>query len=281
MSHLLIVVAAPTLISILSPEGARGFTLTLWGTFFGVAYTLLVVLGLPLADRFGIAGLFLAHGAYMLGFAVLLAWLLPRQPAQTAQERLTPAALWQRQVAIYRSPRLSAPALAWLPYTLVFVSLLTLLPPYIAPEMRTFVIATMPLVSISASLVLGAALLRLFSAIWVIQLGFAGALVMALALAAAPGDPVLCLALAAALGLIQGAGFAAVPELNPALQDRALANGAMAQTGNLGNTLGTPVMLAVIGVAGHAGMMIAAATVLGLGITGQIALAARRHGRVG
>ncbi|MBC7283695.1 hypothetical protein [Hoeflea sp.] len=44
---------------------------------------------------------------------------------------------------------------------------------------------------------------------------------------------------------MQGASFAAVPQLNAALPDRALANGGIAQTGNLGNALGTPALLAV------------------------------------
>jgi nitrate/nitrite transporter NarK len=60
-------------------------------------------------------------------------------------------------------------------------------------------------------------------------------------------------ALFAALGLVQGASFAAVPELNATARDRALANGALAQMGNAGNLLGTPVMLAALSAGGMAG----------------------------
>lgn len=45
LSHLAIVVAAPTLIAQLSAPRHRGFTLTLWGTFFGVAFALLAFAG--------------------------------------------------------------------------------------------------------------------------------------------------------------------------------------------------------------------------------------------
>ena len=43
--------------------------------------------------------------------------------------------------------------------------------------------------------------------------------------------------------------------MNDALEDRALANGGMAQMGNLGNTIGTPILVAVIAAAGYAGLM--------------------------
>ena len=67
-----------------------------------------------------------------------------------------------------------------------------------------------------------------------------------------------------ALGLVQGASFAAVPQLVASPADRATANGAMAQMGNAGNLVGTPALLG----AGGTGAMFAAvafAYALGLG----------------
>ncbi len=276
MSHLALVVAIPTLIAQLSMPKDRPFTLTLWGTFFGVAFTVLVWGGIPFADRMGLPGLFLAHAAWMAAMAAILTAVLPRVQAEEAEGDLSLGGILSRHVAIYRSPRLSAPAVAWLSYTFTYVSLLTLLPPYIAPEWRAAVVGGMPLVSIASSLTLGVLLLRRMSAVTVIVLGFAGAAAAALALAALPGDPLFCLALAASLGLVQGAGFAAVPELNAALPDRAQANGALAQTGNIGNTLGPPVLLAVIGAGGYPAMMLVSAAVLAAGIGAQQALARRR-----
>lgn len=283
LSHLALVVSAPTLIALISSERHRGFTLTLWGTFFGVAYTALVWLGRPLVDGFGVAALFWAHAVYMAMFAVILWRVLPPDPPEQGQgqgERpgkiLGARALIGRHVAIYRSPFLAAPAIGWLFYTLSYVSILTLLPRFLDPNIRLIVIGAMPLVSIASSLILGVWLLRHISAVRVMQIGFAGAALSALALALAPGDPVICLVLATALGLVQGAGFAAVPELNAAPAGRAQANGALAQTGNIGNTLGTPLLLAVIGVAGHTGFMLVAAGLLTAGALGQVLLARRR-----
>jgi predicted MFS family arabinose efflux permease len=276
MSHLALVVAIPTLIAQLSAPKDRPFTLTLWGTFFGVAFTVLVWGGLPFADRVGLSGLFLAHAAFMAGMAAILTLVLPRVQTEVPEGDLSLPAILRRHGTIYRSPRLSAPAVAWLSYTFTYVSLLTLLPPFIAPEWRALIVGGMPLVSIASSLTLGVLLLRRMSAIAVIMLGFAGAAVSALALAAAPGDPLLCLALAASLGLVQGAGFAAVPELNASLPDRAQANGALAQTGNIGNTLGPPILLAIVGAGGHPAMMLTAAAILAAGIAAQQVLARRR-----
>jgi predicted MFS family arabinose efflux permease len=276
MSHLALVVTIPTLIAQLSAPEDRGFTLTLWGTFFGVAFTVLVWGGIPFADRNGLSGLYLAHAAFMAVFAALLTLVLPRVQAEVPEGDLSVAGILRRHGTIYRSPRLSAPAIAWLSYTFTYVSLLTLLPPYIAPEWRALIVGGMPLVSIASSLTLGVWLLRRMPAVTVIVLGFAGASTAALVLAVVPGDPLLCLALAASLGLVQGAGFAAVPELNAAVPDRAQANGALAQTGNIGNTLGPPVLLAVIGMGGYTAMMLVSALVLAAGILAQQALARRR-----
>ena len=276
MSHLALVVAIPTLIAQLSAPKDRPFTLTLWGTFFGVAFTVLVWGGIPFADRAGLSGLFLAHAVWMTVFAAILTAALPRVEAPPPEDDLSLAAILRRHGTIYRSPRLSAPAIAWLSYTFTYVSLLTLLPPFIAPEWRALIVGGMPLVSIASSLTLGVWLLGRMSAVGVIMLGFAGAAAAALALAALPGDPLLCLALAASLGLVQGAGFAAVPELNAGVPERAQANGALAQTGNIGNTLGPPVLLAIVGAGGYPAMMIVSALILAAGILAQQALARRR-----
>ncbi|MEO1238110.1 MAG: MFS transporter [Pseudomonadota bacterium] len=275
MSHLAIVVAAPTLISLVSSDRSRGFTLTLWGSFFGVAYTILVLAGLPLVAGFGVPALFVAHGVYMLAFAAFLAVRL-KADAPAANERLSLRAVLARHNTIYRSPFIAAPGIGWLFYTLTFVSTLTLIPPFIDPAARVFVVGAMPLVSIAASLIIGVRLLTWFSPVAVMQIGFVGAAVTGIMLAVVPGHPGLCILLAGCFGLVQGAGFAAVPYLNTGAADRAQANGALAQTGNMGNTLGTPLLLGAIGVAGHTGFMAALAVILSLGALSQWYLAVRR-----
>ncbi|MEM9249266.1 MAG: MFS transporter [Pseudomonadota bacterium] len=274
--HLALVVAAPTLISQVAAPQHRGFALTLWGTFFGVAFALIAALGIPLAQAHGIGALFWAHSLWMLVFALLLAWRLPSdEPTDPAPVSL--AALWSSSVRLYVSPRIGAAAWGWLFYTFSFVSLLTLIPPFIPETARTATLTAMPLVSIAASMVLGVALLRVMSAVQVVLIGFVAAALCVAGLLLWPGHPAVCLITAAALGLVQGASFAAVPELNVAPADRALANGGMAQMGNLGNTLGVPVLAAGIALAGLPGLVLPLVLALALGTATHLWLAARRR----
>ena len=267
------------MIARVAPLEKRAFALTLWGTFFGVAFALFAWLGRPLVVTYGVQALFLAHAIWMAGSVIAVAALgLPDDEAQADVAALKLAAVLKRHWEIYRSPFLNAAAVGWLFYTCCFVALLTLLPPYIASEWRTFTVGAMPFMSMVTSMTLGVWLLRFWSTLQVIQCGFLMSALAAGLLLIVPGAPLLCLFLAGALGLIQGASFALVPELNDTAAARADANGVFAQTGNLGNTIGTPMLLAVIAMGGYGAMMLAAAALLIVGATahGLLARARRR-----
>ena len=276
LSHLAIVVAAPTLISQLSAQRHRGFTLTLWSTFFGVAFSLLVALGLPLVDAHGIRALFIAHSLWMAVFAIVLTLFL--RPLEIApQGLLSLRGILADHLTIYRSPRMAAPGAGWLFYTFCFLAILTVLPPYIAPDWRAWVMGAMPLVSIATSMTLGVVALRWITAIRLVQIGFGASVLALLWLLFAPGFPAACLMLAATLGLVQGASFAAIPELNDTAATQSNAYGAMAQTGNLGNTLGTPILLSILGVVGYPGLIWASIFVLLGGLLMHSWMAHRRN----
>lgn len=277
ISHLAIIVSAPTLIAEVSAPKDIGTTLTLWGTFFGVSFAILVFGGLPFTDAYGVGGLFAAHAVFLALIAVPLALKLPRVSKGAPDAKLSPLHLLRQHITIYRSPYIGAAGVGWLFYTLCFVSLLTLLPKFIEPNIRAFVIGAMPLVSIASSMLLGVWLLRSMPATRVIEIGFLASSLFALTLIAAPGHPALCLALAAALGLVQGASFAAVPQLNEAANDCAAAYGSMAQTGNIGNTFGTPMLAAIIASFGHTGAMLAVGALFFLGLITHLWLGHRRQ----
>lgn len=280
MSHLAIVVAAPTLIAQLSASRHLGFTLTLWSSFFGVAFTILVVLGLPLVDLAGVPALFAAHAVWMVVCAVVLAMRLPVSATPSRlQPRLQLRQILQDHAEIYRSPFIAAPAAGWLFYTLCYLSTLTVIPPFLDPSQRATILGSMPLVSIVVSLTLGVWVMRWLAAVHVVMLGFGLSMAGYLWLWGVPGGAAAALFLAGALGLIQGASFAAVPQLNLSVQARAKANGAMAQMGNIGNTLGTPVFLLVIGFAGYAGMIVLALVLFALGLLVHLWMADRRGDR--
>lgn len=274
-SHLAIVVVGPTMIAMLAPEHRRPLAMTLWSSFFGVTYTLLALIG-PLASPMG---LFLGHAAYMAALAAVLALVLPPDPKGQA---LPMGNLLRQHAQIYASPRLAAPAMGFCCYTFLYVAVLTLLPPETPETHRALIAAGMPLVSIAVSLTLGVWLLGRMSAVRLVQAGYAvavpGFLLLWLTWGQGAGMVAGGFLLSAALGIVQGASFASIPELNMAPEDRARAAGAVAQLGNLGTTTGTPVLAALLASAGPAGLALAAVVLCAIGIGIHALQQARRTG---
>ena len=275
-SHLAIVVVGPTMIATLAPENRRPLAMTLWSSFFGVTYTILALIGPHVSG----AGLFLGHAGYMALLAVVLAATLPPDP------RLPPSPIGNlaaQHAEIYASPRLAAPAMGFCCYTFLYVAILTLLPPETPETHRALIAAGMPLVSIAVSLTLGVWLLGRMSAVRLVQAGYAVAVPGFLILWAFWGQGAGMVAggflLSGALGIVQGASFASIPELNASAQDRSRAAGAVAQLGNLGTTTGTPVLAALLASAGPAGLTVAAVVLCAVGIAIHALQRARRAGQ--
>ncbi|MCR9107783.1 MFS transporter [Marivita sp. XM-24bin2] len=242
-SHLLIVVAAPTLIAETTPDRYRPAALTLWSTFFGVAFALTAVIAPGVIAHGGLALLIGGHGVWMAvaGLAVLL--VLPRPVmAPSPPSRVS---LLRRHVTAYATPGIATPALAWLCYTLTFVSVLTALPLLTQGTAPTWLVAIAPLVSIGVALTVGVALLSRHPARPVVTLGFALCVAVAVGILLAGFTAVTVILLFACMAFVQSAGFAIVPQINPDAASRALANGALAQMGNLGNLTGTPLLIAL------------------------------------
>lgn len=276
-SHLSIVVVGPTMIAALAPEHRRPLAMTLWSSFFGVTYTILALIGPHLTPT----SLFLGHAGYMAALAVILAATLPPDPRQTHAPLTN---LLAQHAEIYLSPRLAAPAMGFCCYTFLYVAVLTLLPPETPETHRALIAAGMPLVSIAVSLTLGVQLLQRMSAVRLVQAGYLTAIPGFLLLWAFWGHGAGMVAggflLSAALGIVQGASFASIPELNATPEDRARAAGAVAQLGNLGTTTGTPVLAALLASAGPPGLALAAVLLCSLGITVHHLQARRRLARV-
>lgn len=279
-SHLAIVVAAPVLIAQVAPLRFQGLAMTLWSSFFAVSFALTAALAVPLVAWGGNGALFLAHGAYMALCAGAIWLVLPKEPAP-ALPGFRLGALLRQHGAIYASPFTSAPALGFCCYTLTYVALLTLFPPLVGGGWQTVVATGMPLVSIVVSLTFGVWLLGKFSAVRIVQGGFAGALLGGGVVWVFAGqDMAMVFAaflLAAALGVVQGASFAAIPQLNPDPAGRAQAAGAIAQLGNLGTTSGTPLLAALIAAQGTTGLALFVILPSLLGIVLHHWLAGRRR----
>lgn len=276
VSHLAIVVVGPTAIAGLASARFQGAAMTLWSSFFGVAYAALFWFGPEMVAEQGPQLLFYLHAGWMAVFALVLFVLMPPDPPPS--HLAEPGNLWQQHRRIYASPVLAAPAMGFVFYTVTYVAILTLLPAQMG-QSGGFVGVAMPLVSIAVSLTLGVWLLSRMTAVRLVQAGFGLAILAALGLWLVWGQVAalgFALLIAASLGVVQGASFAALAELNPKAEDRARGAGAIAQLGNLGTTTGTPILVWALNKAGISGLALFVIGFSALGIAVHALQAGRR-----
>ncbi|MEV0679181.1 MFS transporter [Actinosynnema sp. NPDC050436] len=211
VSHLVIVVAAPSLMGVLARPADRTAVMTLWGSFFAVGFALTDAVAPALLSAWGRQSLFWGHAALLLGTALVTAPRLNRLArGQTLEPPPTRAPLLRSLVrdhgALYRNAPIILAASGFGLHCLLFNAYLTY-----------------------TREVLGDAGVVLFTGV----LG-AGSLLAA------------SIALFLFDGCVQDATFATIPLV---ANDRmaALAHGAFAQTGNVCSFLGPPVFAAVAG----------------------------------
>ncbi|MEL6644036.1 MAG: MFS transporter [Pseudomonadota bacterium] len=268
-AHLAIVVAAPTLMAAVSDPRDVPVSMGLWGTFFGVGFAASAAV-IPMLG--GPAGVYAAHGAGLLVLAAALWPILPRGVAR-AEDR---DGFVARHLAIYRNPRLVAPALGFLWHTLMFLGLLTYLPGLLAP----WTAPLLPIVALVGTFGAGV-LARRIAPHQIAMAGFVLTILGMGVLIVAPEGvrPVLALPVFVLIGLVPGASFATVPALNADGADQARANGAIAQLGNVGTATSTPLFAATLG-AGFAGPALAAMAISAIGL-GAVWLIHRKIARTG
>lgn len=255
-SHLAIVVVGPTAIAATASQRFQGLAMTLWSSFFGLTFTILALVAPPMVDAHGIGALFQAHAVWLLLCFAALWLLMPADPQPVSGQ--VQRGIVEQHLHSYRSPWIAAPAMGFVFYTITYVAFLTLFPGVVVPEWSQFVAVAMPLTSIMVSLTLGVWLLGRMSAVRLVQVGFSVVVLAGVGLwvtwGYGPAEAGFACLVAAAMGIVQGASFASIPQLNDNLADRASAAGAIAQLGNLGTTVGTPLLAVVTGHAGVTGM---------------------------
>jgi MFS family permease len=262
--HLLLVVAIPTFMAAIASDRDRALVMGIWATFFGVGFSLYALV-IGAVDAGAVYAL---HGAFGGVLAVVLWVMLPRgvTPERRALPRLSD------HLTIYTTPRLFAPGLGHGIYALLFLALVTYLP---AALEAAWLFPVLPIVGLLGSLLTGPLARRIVPGRLVPGGFLAMVALFALTWAAGPFAPYVAIVAMAVSGIVAGAGFAAVPWLNGANADRALANGALAQLGNVGTFAGTPIV-AALGVGAAIPMAILIGT-LGAGATTLAYRAAMRR----
>lgn len=277
VSHLVIVVAAPTMMAQISPPEFRNTAMTLWGTVFTVAFAIFAFLGLPFVERVGVSGLFLLHGISLIVMAWVMSRIVPRLTKDRALPSFNVRDVLSQHVRAYSSARIAAPAAGWVFYAAAFVALVTVLPDFLPQDQRALLAGILPIAALVVSMTLGIRMLGVFSPVSVLVAGFALGAVAALVLATGVAPSLSAMALLGAMGLVQAGSFSAIPALNSSPDDQALANGAVAQAGNTGNMIGTPLLLVLVETLDFTGLIAFALVLFSGGIAVHLVLAARRR----
>lgn len=277
LSHLIIVVAAPTLIGQICAPEHKAIGLTIWSTVFGTAFAIFTWAGLPFVAQFGLPVLFALHGVLLLGVCTAIWALLPSGIVPRSQEPLTLKRIWARHLETYSSAWICAPALGWFFYAAGFVALVTVMPLYFAPDTPAFVQGLLPLSALVVSLTVGLALVRRAQPITVTIFGFVFAALCAGLMLTGLNVALVSVLVLGAMGLVQSGTFSSIPVLIPSGDHQALANGAMAQMGNAGNLIGTPLLLWLTSIAGVSGAVGFTVVLFGLGALAHLWLAALRR----
>lgn len=272
VSQLAVVVAAPTLITAQCVPPQRSLAMGLWSTFVGVAFALTGALGPVVLSGMGLNGLLGLHGLGMAAMLAWAAWVLPVD-AERWGERVWPSlkAVPRHHFHIYTRWETALPGLSFFCYTGMAVALLTFLP-QLAGANKPWLAVVLPLMGISGTFSAGWLAQAWVTPLWLVRLAFLGVGLAGLGLwgCAALG---LDLAPAALLlmylaGMAGGAAFSLIPYLSQETLVQSRANGAVAQMGNLGSTVGPPVFAALLAAWGMAGlaMLVLGLALLGIGV---------------
>lgn len=272
VSHLAVVVAAPTLISASCAPRQRSIAMGLWSTFVGMAFALTGAFGPAVLSGLGLNGLLSLHAVAMLVMGVWAASVLPAD-AERLGERAWPhwKAVPRHHVQIYTRWETALPGLCFFCYTGMAVALLTFLPQQ-AGAGKPWLAVMLPLMGISGTFSAGWLAQAWVTPLWLVRLAFAGVglaglglwVCSALGLDMAPA----ALLLMYLAGLAGGSAFSLIPYLSHESLVQSRSNGAVAQMGNLGSTLGPPVFAALLAAWGVAGLTlpVVALALLGIGV---------------
>jgi MFS transporter, AAHS family, 3-hydroxyphenylpropionic acid transporter len=278
-SHLAVVVAAPTLMASAAAPRHRAIAMGLWSTFVGLAFAIAGLLGGPLIAVGGLPSLFAVHAVLLALMAFAAYRLVPTDApwAALAEPQSHTTLTWLERLpqllrahgAIYARWTTALPGLAFLCYTAMAVALLTFLPQQ-AGDARLLLATALPLMGVAGTFSAGWLAQYWVAPMVLVRLAFAMVLAMAVALAIAAGlgqgYAAAALGLVFCTGLAGGSAFSLIPVLNsePALQ--AKANGAVAQLGNLGATVGPPMFALVLGRWGVYGVVVSVFLCAGCGL---------------
>lgn len=282
-SHLLVVVAAPALMTAHSTRKDMPIVLSIWGCFFGFGFGIMSLIAPDIVAASGWRGLMAAHAGavFVTGIALVLA--LNRSGYREDVFPLPKLkGLIEAHRKLYRSGAALLLGILFAAYTMPFLAFLTFLGRYLvdvqgwSSGVTGSFIAAMTIVNLSATLAVGMLVhwgLKLKPAMIVsfLVLAASGIAIFLGGL----GDLAMITAVVIAMiafGLMPGYVFVTVPEVAADGARASMTYGGIAQFGNLGTFAGTPLFAFAFDVAGWPGGVVFVLCVCLAGIVATLAL---------
>jgi MFS family permease len=269
VSQLSVVVAAPTLIIQYSAPQHRSMVMGLWSTFMGVAFAVTGALGGWVLAQFHLEGLLLTHALGMSAMFLLVLVVVPKDSAsRPAWPRLS--ALPGLHLQLYSHWATALPGLCFFCYTCSAIAMFTFLPQFAGSE-RVWLAPVLPLVTIVGTLSAGWLAQSWLPPNRLVRWAYVGVALAAtgvgIALTWGLAISPVAIVLMYMLGVAGGSSFALVLYLNHVTAAQARATGAVAQLGNMGSTLGPPLVAACIAQFGGQAVVVPAVLFAVLGGT--------------
>jgi MFS transporter, AAHS family, 3-hydroxyphenylpropionic acid transporter len=216
----------------------------LWSSFFGIAFSVTAWAGKPITEAFSISGLFLVHA--ILLFAIFLTLLFSIRKIDIPNNENNKISFLTAHIKVYSNWRAVSPGVLFFFHTFMYIALFTFLPRLSENEStRDLLLVVLPLISIIGTMIAGIASQYFVSPSKLSVVAYISLLILIFVIKLSFDNNTLFVVASMVLilfsGIIQGSVFSLIPNISLTTRDQTNANGAAAQLGNLGSTLGSPI----------------------------------------
>ncbi len=263
-TQLIIVSAAPTAMLMCTEKKDQPMVMALWGSFFSVAFLLVQGVAPWLLQRWGWHSIFYTHGVVTLLVAMGVTFFAIHSSTQGAGRgeqatHFTFRVFVKQHKEVYGRRGSALPSLLFMTYTMVYLAFLTYIPMLfqqrygIGSSLERLLIVGMPILSLVGTAISSVVLRsKIIPPLGVLIAAYVGMIISVIFLMT-PLPTTMFLVVAFCFvtgsGVLQSTIFGIIPYLSDNPTTHAYANGGIAQMGNIGTTLGSPIfaMLLVYG----------------------------------
>jgi predicted MFS family arabinose efflux permease len=229
---------------LLSSEKHHSIVMGLWSSFFGIAFSITAWAGKPIMGLYSISGLFLFHA--ILLFAIFLILFFSLKKLGIPHKENNKISFLTAHKKVYSNWRAVSPGILFFFHTFMYMALFTFLLVLTDDEKtRELLLIALPLISIAGTMIAGIASQYFLSPSKLSVLAYLSLILLVCVIKVSFNNNMIFIIASMILtlfsGIIQGSVFSLIPYISLTTEDQLNANGAVAQLGNLGSTLGPPV----------------------------------------